>query len=99
MRYLLSITTITLLLALLPTGSPQTMDAYNSTEEVEEAESFFSSMDFHVSQSVSQSVSVLFRVQSAVMINLIFSVNSHRSRRFLGRRLLHGPPLPPGSAG
>ena len=50
MRHFLYITT--LLLALLPPGSPQTMEAYNTTEEVEEAESFFSSMDFHVSQSV-----------------------------------------------
>ena len=49
MRDFLSITT--LLLTLLAPGSPQTMEAYNSTEEVEEEESFFSSMDFHVSQS------------------------------------------------
>ena len=39
-----------LFLALLPPALTQTMDAYNSTEEVEEAESFFSSMDFHVSR-------------------------------------------------
>ena len=65
MRYLLSIT-ITLLLALLPPGSPQTMDAYNSTEEVEEAESFFSSMDFHVSQYI------VLSLQSTVRLNLIF---------------------------
>jgi len=45
MRDFLSITT--LLLTLLAPGSPQTMEAYNSTEEVEEEESFFSSMDFH----------------------------------------------------
>ena len=40
---------LNILLVLLSPGSPQTMDAYNSTAEVEEAESFFSSMDFHVS--------------------------------------------------
>ena len=39
-----------MVLALLPPALTQTMDAYNSTEEVEEAESFFSSMDFHVSR-------------------------------------------------
>ena len=49
MRYFL--TTIILLL-LTPQGSHQAMDAYNSTEEFEEAESFFSSMDFHVSQCI-----------------------------------------------
>ena len=47
---------LSILLALLPPGSPQTMDAYNSTEEVEETESFFSSMDFHVSSESVPSV-------------------------------------------